>query len=799
MKHFMLAIALALFGFGYAQNCNHTFLGELTDFHDGTPIISATIFIKEQDKYLTSDFDGKFKIENLCEGPLTLTISHINCETKTVTFTITSDTYVPIVLEHHTEELNEVSVIGHGTRKETKTAQETVLNANTLKNYSALNLGDALKEVAGVSSINTGSTIVKPMINGLHSSRLLILNNNVRLQDQEWGIEHAPNIDLNSASQISVIKGAGALAFGGDAIGGVIVINPERNFIKDTLYGKTILGGQTNGRGYNITSTLNKNYSSGWFTQVQGSYKRNGDFKAPEYNLTNTGLESKGISARFGKRNFESGFEVYYSYLNNEIGILGASHIGSIFDLESAINSGQPVLVRDFSYDINAPKQDITHHLAKASYYKRFKNFGKVNLQYDYQNNHRLEFDVRIGDRRNIPAIDLTLQTHTILADVNLDANLNRKVNFGFMGRYQDNFANPDTGVRRLIPDYQKYDFGVYTTTEWKLNTNLILDAGVRYDFNRIDAKKFYLRSRWEERGYDQDFSNIIIEEFATQLLTNPVFDYHNMSASVGLKYNLNDNSYIIGNYALSSRPPNVSELFSDGLHHSAARYEIGDLRFNKEVANRISVTYAYNTSKINFMAEVFYNNIRDFMYLRPLNFILTNRGPFPVWSYEQTDAEMFGIDFSTTYMLSDAVELLNKTAFIKGYNLKTDTPLIDIPSFNTTNQITYRNEAWHNFLARLKSEWVFEQNEFPNFDFTVEDQLTGEMIPIRISQPPPAYHLLHFSSEATFALNEKTSLNVTFGINNLFNTSYRNYLNRLRFFADDLGRNITLQVQLNY
>jgi iron complex outermembrane receptor protein len=799
MKQLILVVALAFFGLGYAQDCNYIFLGNLTDFHDGTPIISATILIKEQDRYITSDFDGKFKIEGLCEGTLTLTISHINCETKTESYTISGDTYKAIVLEHHTEELSEVSIIGHGNRKETKTAQETIINEKTLSKYSALSLGDALKEVSGVSSINTGNTIVKPMINGLHSSRLLIITNNVRLQDQEWGIEHAPNIDLNSAGQISVIKGSGALAFGGDAIGGVVVINPSRSIQADTLYGKTIVGGQSNGRGYNISSTLNKNYKSGWFAQVQGSYRRNGDFSAADYNLTNTGLKAKGFSTRFGKNKFESGFEVYYSYLNNEIGILGASHIGSSFDLERAINSLQPNLIRDFSYDINAPKQDITHHLVKANYYKRFKNFGKVKVQYDYQNNERLEFDRRIGDRRTIPAIDLILQTHTVLADVNLDANLNRKVNFGIMGRFQDNFASPDTGVRRIIPDYQKYDLGAYVTTEWKVNEDLIIDAGARYDFNRIDAKKFYLKSRWEERNYDADFSDLIIEELPTQLLTNPIFNYHNISASAGIKYNLNSRSYFGGNYALTSRPPNVSELFSDGLHHSAARYEIGDIRFNQEVSNRVSATYAYNTSKLNVLFEVFYNNIRDFMYLRPFSFILTNRGPFPLYEYEQTNAHMFGADLTATYNISDALQFLNKTAFIKGYDLETSLPLIDIPAFNTINQLTYRNEGWNNFLASLKSEWVFEQNEFPDFDFEIEDQLTGEMIPVNISQPPPAYHLLHFSSEATFTLNEKTSLNVRFAVNNLFNTSYRNYLNRLRFFADDLGRNITLQLQLNY
>ena len=117
-----------------------------------------------------------------------------------------------------------------------------------------MSLGDAIKEIPGVSSINTGNTIVKPVINGLHSSRVLIMTNNVRLQDQEWGIEHAPNIDINSAGSVSLIKGANALEYGGDAIGGVIIVNPIRIFAKDSLFGKTIINGQSNSKGYGFNS-----------------------------------------------------------------------------------------------------------------------------------------------------------------------------------------------------------------------------------------------------------------------------------------------------------------------------------------------------------------------------------------------------------------------------------------------------------------------------------------------------------------------------------------------------------------
>lgn len=799
MIRLIIGLVLTISGFSYSQNCNYIFLGELKDFHDGSSIESATIYIKENDKYLVSDLEGKFKIENLCSGTLTLTISHVGCETKTVIFDISSDAFKTILIEHHIEELNEISVLAHVDKKETQTAQESVIKANVLKKYSALSIGDALKEVAGVSSINTGNAIVKPMINGMHSSRLLILNNDVRLQDQEWGIEHAPNVDINSASLISVIKGSGALAYGGDVIGGVIVVNPDRVFLRDTLFGKTTLSGQSNGRGYSLSTKISKYTSKGWYASIQGTLRQNGDFETPNYFLTNTGSKSKGFSFRGGKQNFETGFEVFYSYLNNELGILSASHIGNIQDLVNAINSPQPLVIEDFSYDINAPKQDVTHHLVKAMYYKRFKKFGKINFQYDYQNNQRFEYDIRVGDDRDKAALDLNLQSHTLKSDVVLDAYSDYKFKFGIMGRYQNNFANPDTGVRRLIPDYDKYDFGIYATAEHNLVDKITLDLGLRYDYNHIDAKKFYITSRWEEQGYDNGFSDIIIEDLGTQLLTNPIFKYHNFSASVGIKYQLNQNSNLITNYSLSSRPPNPAELFSDGLHHSAARIELGDLRLTKETSNRVSASFNHFSDKFNLTVEGFYNRINNFMYIEPTGIEQTIRGAFPVWDYMQTDAELFGIDLSTDYNIAEFLNFSNKSSYTIGNDIKNNKPLINIPAFNTRNSISYNNENWKNFTVSLTSEWTAKQTRYPNNNFETYIAQTGETVLVDVSTPPGAYHLLHLYSEVTLNTSEHTNLNIALSVNNILDTNYRAYLNRLRYFADDLGRNIMLQLQFNY
>ena len=60
----------------------------------------------------------------------------------------------------------------------------------------------------------------------MYGSRVAILNNGVKMAEQEWGVEHAPNIDINNYQHIDVVK-ASALKFGGDAIGGLYCWNQQ--------------------------------------------------------------------------------------------------------------------------------------------------------------------------------------------------------------------------------------------------------------------------------------------------------------------------------------------------------------------------------------------------------------------------------------------------------------------------------------------------------------------------------------------------------------------------------------------
>ncbi|WP_411029636.1 TonB-dependent receptor [Spongiimicrobium sp. 3-5] len=799
MKALLLIILLAITPLGsVAQECRNTLTGKVTDYHSKAPLENARISIVGKSLEIASDLTGSFIISDLCPGPYQLEVSHPECKTLLINVEVDGNTQLNIKLEHHLEELEEVKVFGDVINDKTNSAQEEKLKLKTLELYSSGSLGDALKELGGVSSLNTGANIVKPTIHGLNGSRVLILNDGVRMQDMEWGDEHAPNIDINSAGSVSVIKGASALQYGGDAIGGVILLDRARIPIKDTLYGKTMINGVSNGRGGNVNTELVRAFKNGWFIKGQGSFKRLGDLEAPDYILSNSGIQETGGSIEFGKQEFTWGWDARYSYFNSEIAILRASHIGNVDDLIRSINNGQPEIVRPFTYDLQNPRQEVTHHLGKLRFYKRFEGLGKLNFQYDYQNNRRFEFDVRRGERGDRASIDLKLATHTLSTDFKWDAKEKVQLQAGLLGRYQENFANPDTGVRRLIPDYEKFDFGGFFTGEYQIDDKLLLEGGLRYDFTRIDAKKFYQTSRWEERGYDTEFQDLIIEDLGTQLLVNPVFNFHNVSGTLGGNYSVDNDSGLKVNYTLAQRAPNPSELFSDGLHHSAARIELGDLRVDSEKSHKIAASYHKDFAKWGFKLEPFANWVDDFLLLEPSGVEFTIRGAFPVWEYRQTNARLLGVD---TFIYADWEKhwrTEHRFSLVKGRDTQNDIPLINMPAARLRNKITFAKPEWKNFEVSLQSQYVFRQNEVPaNISvFSPEQQ---QNVLLEINTPPKAYHLMDLRAKIEFPLRKHMNLTTSLVVNNLLDTKYRDYLNRQRFFADDLGRNIMIQLKFNY
>lgn len=783
-------------GLSYSQegNCNNTLSGKILDTHDQTPLSGATIIVAGPEIAILSDLDGNFKISNLCNGEYTLQVSHPECSTTVFQISVFGNVSRNFKLEHHLESLNEIIIEGNAFSTKTESILENKLDEQDLEKFSGNSLGDALHQLSGVSSLNTGNSIVKPVINGLHSSRVTIINNGVRMQDQEWGAEHAPNIDINSAGRITVIKGASALQYTGDAIGGIVISEPLKIPIKDTLFGKSIFSTSTNGRGGSNTTSVIKGFDNGWFAQLQGTIKRYGDFEAPDYILSNTGSFERDGMIRLGQNKIDWGWEAHYSIFKNEIGILRASHLGGAEDQVNAINSNVPLVVESFTYEIGSPNQEVTHQTARFSTFKEFVNLGKVTVSYDFQTNERYEYDIRRGDDAEKPSVDLRLNTHNLTAGLESSIN-NLDFKTGAVINYQNNFANPNTGVRRLIPDYDQYKVGGYAIANWQSAHNLSVETGLRLDHTSMDVFKYYRTSFWEARGYDELFPEIVVEELDNQILANPKLDFTNLSATIGANYSWNDNWLIYANFSLASRAPNASELFSEGLHHSASRIELGDLRFDSEISKKVMLTLQ-KKGKTTFSINPFYNLLDNFIIIEPTGVEQTLRGNFQVWVYRQTTAEMMGIDIDISTPVLKNLDFSHTFSLVKAYEKETNAPLINIPPVSFSNLLTYETNK---FTASLAQNYVFEQNEYPNTNFEVfipETQTTEIVV---VSTPPSAYQLWDIALSYDFNYSKNKTIEVGFKVQNLFNTAYRNYLNRLRYYADDLGRNVVFHTKINF
>ena len=789
MKLFSILLLLAL---GWQAQAQYTLSGTVSA--ESTPLEGAHIHVAPQQTYALAD--GTYEITTIPQGKHRVVISYIGFKPLDTIVDFQGDITLHARLQPESVKLREI-VLSENQTVAQGSVNEQRLKTEDLERYSDATLGDALQEVPGVYALRTGTTIVKPVIHGMHSSRVPVISNNVRLEDQQWGVEHAPNLDINAAGRVSVIKGAGALQYGGDAVGGLILAEPLK-VLRDTLFGKTLFSQNSNGRGSSIATSLHKGNATGWAYNLGGSFKYMGDRETPDYILSNTGNSEGNFAGDIRYSAERYSLTGSYSFYNATIGIAKATHIGSTADLANAINSGQPNVTEPFTYAINGPKQEIQHHLAKLEYDCKLGDDATLNLQYAFQQNRRREFDLRRGEYRDTPALDLLLVTHSAQANFKQYFG-NTTFKAGASGSFQDNNANPDTGIQPLIPNYNKTDVGAYGIVSHTFSNTFSGEAGLRYDFTHISASKYYQQSRWENLGYPGVFDRFIVREQGSQYLTDPEFRYHNVSASLGIRKLLNEKLEMVVNTGLAMRNPNPSELFSDGLHHSNGTIELGDLKLDSEKAVKLSAALIKKGEHFTFEASPFVNFIQNFIYLQPTGTETTIRGSFPVYSYRQTNAVLHGIDLNTGWKPNEHFEYDLAFAWVQGTNTKRDLPLIDMPPVNFSNTIRY-TWAWHKTFAELRSEAVLRQGRYPDYNFYTDIPQDGVLTPVLVdvSTPPPGYHLLHLRGGMVIGLG-RSSMGVNIAVYNIFNTAYRDYLNRQRLYTDEPGRNIQLQLKFNY
>jgi iron complex outermembrane recepter protein len=736
--------------------------------------IDASVVIKELNLLQKTGTDGLFSFKGLCPGFYTVKITHSGCIPFEFHFHLKTDFEKDFVLNHTAEELGEVVVTGYSS----KTSPGNELKGKALEATRGLSLAESMKRISGVSVLQTGTTIYKPVIHGLHSNRVLILNNGVRQEAQQWGSEHAPEIDPFIANRISVIKGASALRYGGDAIGGVVLVEPK--FLRNDPG----IGGELNTSFFSnnrmgVASAMLEGKSEKWKSwswRLQGTYKRGGNAKTPRYWLANSANEELNFSVSTAWQTAAKGLEIFYSQFNTRLGIFSGSHIGNVTDLWNAIQSKEPPdYIRNvgFSYAIERPYQQVQHQLLKIKARQQTGKTGRLTLTVSGQYNNRDEFDQkRFASSSDAPQLSLTIGT--AITELVWDHFNTGK----FKGTVGGSFLFQQNSYERrlFIPNYQSINYGFFAVEKFTTGKTE-LEAGIRFD-----RKSFFNIS-----------DNSGNTSFADLLFTN-------LSGNTGLTYKASP--AVRFNFAASTawRAPQPNELYANGLHHGAARIEKGNTELSAERSNNLSASVLINTSKWDIDAGIYIKEINDFIFLEPtFPPELTIRGAFPSFRYNQTNARLHGSDVTIQYTVNAHWLGTVKASVLRAWNKTAKDWLIQMPADRYETEVTYRfgnakkiNDTYISF----SSTYVLRQKRVPGSG-NIEVPGTGTKQSDYLA-PPPAYFLLALEAGTQLKMKHE-NWGLILSITNLGNLAYRDYMNAFRYFSDEMGRNISLRLKIPF
>jgi iron complex outermembrane receptor protein len=799
---FIILFTLSLYAIPAAGqvNCRLSITGKVQD-DAKNPLPGATIFIKEHNIGKVTDHNGVYTFADLCEGSYSFEIKFLGYETQVINLTLRKSEYIETTLITEDRMLTEIVISDHRDPVG-KASNYGALSGKALEEVRGRSLGESLQSITGVNTIQSGPAIFKPVIHGVHSQRILILNNGIRLEGQQWGAEHAPEIDPFIASNIVVIKDAGAIKYGTDALGGVVIVTPAELPTDQQIGGQFHLVGASNGRSGTASGMLEGGIGKhkGWGWRVQGTAKKSGDLHTPDYNLSNTGFRELNYSASTGYHKEGKGLEVFYSHFNATIGILRGSVVSSTEDLAVALEREPPQNTQPFTYQINPPRQEVKHDLIKLTGHLR-KGDNLFNLQYGLQINNRTEFDLRRGSLNEVPALGYKLYTHTVDAEWERTISKAHTRSLGLNGMMQDNNKMDGTQTLPFIPNFNNSSAGLF----W---------------IEKLSKAKW----DWEMGArYDLRYYSVVGFDFRNQLYRSK-FNFNNVSATLAGTLKLNSISSFTSSLGSAWRPPNVAELYSLGTHQSAAAIEFGLLLdettnqvrspdavdFNAEQA--IKWVNTYRTQKGKWSAEVsgYLNYIFNYIYLKPRGVTENTRGIFPYFRYTQTDASFLGADFSMSYLISKKVKLNTKISLLRAKDETNDDYLIFIPSNRYEISARYdvpNIQSWANPFVEIKMKYVAKQHRAPRL-VSIRDIIQAKEQGIDLFEndnrnfdfvdAPDGYFLTSFSTGISKPI-QNSKLDLRISVENMTNTAYREYSNRMRYYADDIGRNLSIALKYSF
>lgn len=672
-----------------------------------------------------------------------------------------------------------------------------VLNQKDFLQNSSTNIIDALSSIPGVSQITIGPAISKPVVRGLGYNRVVVMNDGIRQEGQQWGDEFGIEIDEYTVQRAEVLKGPASLRYGSDAMAGVINLLPQSFAPEGKTEGTLTTNYQTNNGLLAGNFNLGGN-DKGFVWNVNYTYKAAHAYKNKYdgyvWNSNYGENDLKGIIGIQKKWGFST---LTLSMFNLKLGIIeGAREEESGVFTKSIINydgtsDSTAVVSKDelLRYnDYNVIHQHVRHYKAVWDNSLALGN-GKLGLRIAYQQNHRQEAnDITLGDVYNF---DFLQQTINYDLSYSLAEKNNWKVSFGANGMGQT-FKNQGTAF--LFPEYKSFDIGVYSLAQ-KTIKKLTISGGLRFDNRYFKGDDLFVGPNGERLSGPAPDG---LQQFVAY-----TSNFSGFSGSIGATYDFSKLVYGKLNIARGYRAPNVAESGSNGIHDGTPFYEIGDPNLKPESSLQFDATIGIHSADITTEATFFSNNINNYIFPLKLASVLGGdslREDAPTFKFVAGDAVLTGGEVTFNYHPQETAwfHWENAFSFIKAIQKKQGDSTKYLP-YTPPNKLQSKlifsikgnNGCLRNGYISIGADHFFEQSKvFYKFD---NETIT------------PGYTSINIGVGTELYAKKKQVVGIYLLASNLTDVAYQSNMSRLKY-ADinnatgrsgvfNMGRNISIKL----
>ena len=621
----------------------------------------------------------------------------------------------------------------------------SILNGRELSLKRENTLAETLNSIPGVSNSSFGPSVGRPMIRGMDSDRIKILQNGVNnLDASNLSFDHGVSIDPLIIEQIDVIRGPATLLYGGGAVGGVVnAIDhriPKEKFEGITGRGEVRYGGanleQSNaavvdvGTG-NFVMHFDAYNRDAKNLRIPGNAVSNRKRDTQSWQVNDAGVGAMDQSGEYGIN------KLINSQSESKGGAIGAS---MIFDRGYAgmsyakhqMKYGSP-LESAVSIDMDNDRFDFASEIRDLG---TFFDRAKFRAAYtDYM--HKEIEDGSINTTFKNQGVDGTFE-------LGHQAILNMK---GVVGLQFENGKFQALGAEAFVPSSNTNSQSAYLYEELPINQHKVT-FGLRHGQHDVNSKGG--------------------ENF---IAANKSFKTNN--GAIGGLYTLNSEWSLTGNFSHNERAPSYFELYADGVHTATGAYEQGQANLRIEKSNGLDGQIRWKSGQDSLTLGAYYTKFSNYIGLRSTNVV---NGDFNISQFSGIKAEFKGVELEGKSMLTDHLQLNVRGDYVDAKDKTNGGYVARISPLKLSIGLKYE---FDHFGARMDVLHAFKQdNVATNFNYLTGKELVTD-----------AY--TNVSIMATYKLPTQYNLEAFTRANNLLNEEIREHASFLKDIAPMGGRSI--------